>query len=343
MKKVFIILFVAVMVAAPVFAATSLLSKPAATVYLIRNKTISFDALNAKVEEYKAQGINYTQEEVLNVMVNDELFLQGADRDGVKVTDQQLDGYIANVKANIEAQGGKTLSESEFAELLKSQTGMTLAEYRENLKTNYVVQTYLSMKKGDMLNSYKTPTEDDIEAFFLENRSAFSNPDYSRISHVFFLKEGEKGTEKYDQAQSVLNEIRNGTITFEKAVSKYSEDPTSKKASGDIGWITLENSTIIQLLGKDFVREAMRLDDGEVCAKVLTSPTGYHIVKCTVSSPAKMLTLEDTVNPATDTTVHDYIGQGLLEQNAQEAYLKAVDSLIEDLRKQATIKIMLNK
>ena len=74
------------------------INSPAATVYLTKTTVISMDELNSKVKGYQdafsASGQDPTKVnvlDVLNTMINDELFRQGAARDKVVITDSMID------------------------------------------------------------------------------------------------------------------------------------------------------------------------------------------------------------------------------------------------------------
>ena len=69
---------------------TTIISSPAATVNLIRNHAITNEEVDREVENYRRAGMNLSRVQVLDILINDEVFLQGAERDGVVVNDMQV-------------------------------------------------------------------------------------------------------------------------------------------------------------------------------------------------------------------------------------------------------------
>ena len=100
-----------------------------------------------------------------------------------------------------------------------------------------------------------------------------------------------------------------------------------------------DNQYVRQSLGNDFVDYVMDMDVGDI-SPVLETPNAYFIVKVGMIQDAKVLSLTDTISPDSTTTVRDYIYSVLYQQNAQLSFQQAYQSLVADLRKQATINII---
>ena len=129
-------LFVLMILLAAMLSAASIISSPAATVNLIRNTAITMQDLDEEMARYEAlgiQGVNKT--DVLQTLINNEVFLQGAERDGISISDRQIDSLYAQAKANIEAQAGMAISDAEFEAEVIRQFG-TVEAYRESLKSS---------------------------------------------------------------------------------------------------------------------------------------------------------------------------------------------------------------
>src|SRR5690554_630816 len=93
----------------------AIISKNVASVNLIRNTMIKEADLNAQYELYRQEAIEagsteiITKRDVLEIMVNDELVFQGAERDGYRVSDAQLDSLINQQRAYVEQQVGQRI------------------------------------------------------------------------------------------------------------------------------------------------------------------------------------------------------------------------------------------
>ena len=298
-------LFVLMILLAAMLSAASIISSPAATVNLIRNTAITMQDLDEEMARYEAlgiQGVNKT--DVLQTLINNEVFLQGAERDGISISDRQIDSLYAQAKANIEAQAGMAISDAEFEAEVIRQFG-TVEAYRESLKNQMIVQQYLMQEKSAELQNVPAPEESAISSFYRQNQQRFFQPEN----------------------------------TFEKAVIDYSQDTGSNQRGGDIGWLTADNTVARQGWGDAFCDAVLSMEPGEVSG-VLESNTGYHIVKVSVHNQAKLLGINDPVSPEDSATVHDFIYNMLYMQNQQVVMNRALESLIAELRAEAQINIL---
>ena len=63
-------------------------------------------------------------------------------------------------------------------------------------------------------------------------------------------------------------------------------------------------------------------------------------MKVTTHTDPKLLSIDDYINPDSKVTVRQYIRQSLTSRSRQVAYLKAIESLVEKLREEAQINII---
>ena len=322
-------------------SAATLVAPPVATVNLIRNTAISQAELDQQYQNYVDAGVqDITKDQVLDIMINDEVFLQGAERDGIKVSDGEVKQYMDALKAQFSQMAGQQLTDVQFANLVMQQTGMTLDQYKEAIREQMIVNKYLSAKKGaEIQRNVKIPTDQDILNFYRINQQSFYSPENVKLSHVFIEKTGDEAKDQ-ESAQlliDVAQQIKQGEITFEQAVQLYTTDLDSKKVGGDIGWLTIDNKVARQGFGDDFTNTVLNMGTGEISG-MIESNVGYHIVKVTVHNPGKILGLNERINPEDPTTVRDYIYNGLLTQNQNIAMQNALNDLINELRASAKIK-----
>lgn len=305
-----------------------------------KTKSITQADFNKKKEQYSKSGATYTDSELLDVLINDTVFLLNAEKDGVNVTDADIDAQLRQVRQSYESATGQPLSDSDFEARIVAQFGMPLSDVRESLKEQAILSEYLRIKRPNEINKTFTVTDAEINAFYRQNSASFVQPQAVKISHIF---KAEANTAAQNQAnlrslQSVLNDIKSNKITFEAAVERYGDSDlsNSKARGGDIGWVTYQASDAI---GEDFVDAAMGLSTGEVYGSVLHTRLGYHIIKATASSQQKFLALTDYVSPNDTITVRQYIEQGLQSRKQQENFVSVTNSLVDELRKDAKINI----
>lgn len=343
-KSLFLVLII---VAIPLMGlSANMISQPAATVNLIRNTVISVEDLNEKVATYQAEasaaGVPTSDVkplEVLNVMINDELVLQGAERDGYTITDAQIDQLVRQQKAYAEQQVGKEITTEQFELIVKNNYGIGMTEFRKSLKESALVDLYVRGKMSSVIQAYEEPTEKEIQDFYRTNRASFMNPELVRISHIFMPFTAENKAKTKTEMDKLARWLRYNTYTFEELVPKYSLDKDSVTRGGDIGWLAFDDANMRSYLGPAFFDAVFALPLGKP-SSVLESTGGYHIVKVTTHTDPKLLSIDDPINPDSKVTVKQYIRQTLTSRNQQEAYLKAIDSLVVQLRKEAYVNIL---
>ncbi len=335
MKRIISLLFIALLTCA-LYAAP--LSSPAATVNLIRNEVITNQELADEVALYKAAGYADVSElDVLESLINEKVFMQGAERDGYMISERDLNNLYAQQKASVEAQLGQSITDQEFEQIVISQYG-SVDEYKSYLKEQYVMNNYVYGKKADVANNVAVPTERDIKNWYRQNQTTlFAQGETFKISIITKAKTGVEAEDNASRAEleNVYQEIKSGKVTFEKAVQLYSDDQASKTRGGDVGWL-LDNEISRANVGDEFVDTAVELEIGEY-SNVVSTPSDWCIIKLTSYQPAKILDLDDPIAPEEATTVRDYITSGLTYQNAQLAFITAYEELLLELRNEARI------
>ena len=345
MKRKAIVLVSLLLMTSMVYGAV--LSSPAATVRLTRTTPITMAELDAEVNEYRAAATEAGQDpntvdplQVLNLLINNELFRQGAARDGVRITDAMIDSAVESQKANIEASYGQRFTTEQFNQIIAQNFG-SVDSYRKMIGEQLMVDSYVRLKKEAMLNQRITIGETEITSFYRRNRSQFVSPETVKLSHIFIplTNDAQKNNENKALLDSVAARIKAGTLSFERAVVDYSQDQQSKNKAGDIGWLTMDNTEALMGLGDEFFDVAFTIDVGST-SSVVSSNTGYHILKVLAYSEAKILGLDDPISPNTTSTIRDYIRSELTSVRQQELYYQAINSLVDDLRKAATVNIL---
>jgi len=341
MKKSIIIaaaLLLAVVFAVPAFSA---ISTPVVRLNLTKNYVITQEMLDAKVAEYKQVYESVDSATVLDAMISDELLAQAMERDGYVLTDAQKNELLAAQKSNIEAQLGTSLTDEQFAYVIQTNYGVDLEFFKEYLAEQYLVQSYVMTAKSDYFTETKLmPTTAEVESFYKKNKSSFISPENVKLAHIYFPY-GDDSAAALKKANDVSSQIKSGKITFEKAVTTYSEDKESITSGGDIGWLSIDDTDTMAYMGENFFEKVFELDAGDVSG-VIESNAGYHIVKVSVHNDARILGIDDKTSPTETTTVRDYITSYLYQEKANAAYQEAFIALVADLKSQASIKYLTN-
>ena len=325
----------------PVITAQMML-QPVAVVNLIRPEMISQEAVDAKMQELKSASSNpqgITFETVLNIMINDVLVLQGAERDGVRLSDAELQALVENQKKSVSSQLGRTITNAELTSILKQLYNLDIDGLKEKMYQSYIVNTYVKKAKPVLVNSAVPPTETEIKDYYKKNAASFINPEYVHVSHIYIPKNDPSVPSPKATLEDARRKITFGTATFESLIIQYSKDEKTKFIGGDIGWIAIDDATKKALLGEKFFDAVFSLDAGDI-SQVIESNSGFHIIKVLEHTYPKILTLDDRLEPDTVMTVRQYIQQNLYVENQNKAYKNAVAELVKDLRSQAEITIL---
>ncbi len=323
-----------------VFVVTVLVSaqtdlQPVALVKLTKTEPITVKQLKAEVQKIESQtGKTLTVDErkqVLDIMINERLALQAAERDKVSVTDAEINQQLQQARSAMAQNMGRQPTDTEFENAIKQQTGMDLASYKEHMKRLSTVQKYLMTKKQDIIQSVQKPTEAEIKNFYDLNKAKLVRPDTVRFSMIF-IPYGNDATAKAkakELAEKLVKDIGTNPSKFDEAVLR-GQSNTAGYQAGDGGYLpkTAEAQNIV---GKEFITIAFSLKQGEV-SRLIENVKGYQIIKITETYSQKTLELDDIYQLGSKVTVHDYIGNYLYQQTQQAAFDRASKELVDELR-----------
>jgi peptidyl-prolyl cis-trans isomerase SurA len=343
--KRFLSVFLLLLCATPVMFA-QIIDKPVATVKLTKVEVISAKQFRQRIEALEArtgQVISLDdRKKLLDLLVSEILINQAAAKEGVTVSQAELDARIQLAKQS----GGaglnlnRELTDAEFRALLQ-QNGMDWDEYQTQLREAVVQQKYVMQKKKPFFDKIAPPTAAEIEDFYETNKAAFVAPDMVRFQHIFIdtrnLPSKEEKDKARQRAEEVYRELQSGA-SFADLVVKYSDDRNSRYKGGDFGYLRRDDQARKQLLGREFFEAPFKMKVGEVSG-VLASNIGFHIIKVTEKIPFKLLGLDDPIPPQNSSTVREQISAQLLQRKQGEYYQQALMDLIDEVKKKADIKI----
>ncbi|GHU21354.1 membrane protein [Spirochaetia bacterium] len=309
-------------------------TRPVAVVRLMGTETITVSQFKTVVENnQRALGQVLTkdqQRQLLDSMIDEKLLLQGAIRDRVVLSDAELNQQVQELRNQMASQVGRQPTEDEFASAIRSQTGLELAVFREQLRQQLLMQKYVLTKKDALLKTIQQPTEQDIINAYNINKSQFIRPDTVRFSmiEVPFSTAAQK-TQAKTVADRLVREIASNASKFDEAVIKGQTVGAGYNA-GDAGYIP-RTPQAQQLFGLDLMNTAFSLRQGEV-SKLIEGNTGFYIIKITETYAMKALTLDDIAQLGSRVTVRQYISSGILQERQQALLNRAVQELTVELR-----------
>jgi peptidyl-prolyl cis-trans isomerase D len=159
-------------------------------------------------------------------------------------------------------------------------------------------------------------SEDDVRAYYDQNRSRLGRPERRRASHILVqvaAKASEADTEKAKaKAQGLLAQVRDGTAERFAAVARtQSEDAGSKAAGGDLDWFT-SDSMVKPFADAVFSAKGIGLVDD-----VVRSEFGFHIIRVSGIEPAQTKPFAE---------VREQLETELKKQQAGKRYAESAES-----------------
>lgn len=331
---------------AGVFAQADL--QPIATVTLTRSEPITLKQLRTRCDAYQQeQGRALTLDErkrVLDTMINERLVVQAAERDGVRVTDAEVNQQFA---AMLSQQVGRTITEAEFATLVQRQTGMgmddfmraqngmSLAEYKMFLRNELFAQRYLMVKNEAELQRLPAPTDSDIRTHYEKRKLNFVQPDMAKLFLVVVPKTGADALRKATEMQTQLKQNPRAAVE----IRARSKEPNSGYQVGDL-YINKNETAAAELgISMDALLKIFAMNKDAV-SDVSETSGDYQTFVMVDKYPAKILNLDDVIQPGTTTTVYEAIRAELFMAVRRDFLAGALARMITDLRKPENFRIL---
>ena len=341
MKKYVILLFIALGVSAGVYAQTNL--QPIAEVTLTGRAPITLGQLKSRVSALeKDLGRKMTVEErkqTLDVLINERLIVQAAEKEGIKITDSEVNNFFLEYVSN---QLGKQVTEAEFAQIIKenanmsldeymkAQNGMTLAEFKNFFRNQLTAQAYVMQKKQKELQAVASPSDEQIRSYYEVNKQSFVRPDTVQLFLVVAPKEG-----KASAAEKTINTIQKQLTSNAKAIDTVRTQAHEKNATYQAGEIFVHKTSLAaeQLgISMDELLKIFNMKVGEV-SPVTETGVNYQCFVVLEKEDAKILGLSDVVEPGGNVSLYEYIKKMVIMQRQNEALTNALVSVTNDLRK----------
>lgn len=332
----------------PAAVAAQRIAAPAATVRLHTTDVITVRQLRTQLEMLEARTGQPVPEEqrssILDLLVGEKLFEQAAAQARIEVTADDVAERIDQLREQESERRdlGRPLTLTEYQSLV-SQTGLSWSDYQEQLRKALIQQRYVARVRGDELRSVPLPTDADVLEFYEANKTTvFVQPDMVLFKHIYFdtrqIADAAARLAVRERAEQVHRELQNGA-QFGAMVREHSEDAGSRDAGGTFGtYLRRDDRATSQLLGPEFFEAPFTMEVGGISG-VLRSNVGFHIIQVTDKVGAKILELDDPVNPLSNSRVRDRI-RVLLANNVQaQAYQDALLATLEELRGQAEVRV----
>jgi len=195
----------------------------------------------------------YGSRSLLN-LITAEAIRQAAAKQGLAVTDAEVDASIARKRESIDRTAVET--GADFEVMLFSQ-GETLPMFRESERT------LLLLKK--IVAKDVTVTDEEVREYYQKHTGDFKLREAMKVSYLR-MDDGEKIAE-------LRKNIVAGNVTFEAAAKEYSNDPYTKDAGGKFDrWLGRGQTPFLQAAYS-------LLKDGDISDIVRFPGLGYYLIR----------------------------------------------------------------
>lgn len=226
-----------------------------------------------------------------------------------QITQADVDFLLKSLDPQTAAQFNNHEGRKRLVEELINQELFYLDAVDSKLEEDSSYKAELDKMKANFLKQYAVSKlmsdikvdDNEIEAFYNENKNRFTAPESVSASHILVDDEAD--------AQNILNSINNG-LSFEAAANEHSKCP-SKTKGGDLGYFTRGQMV------PEFEKAAFESETGKVIGPVKTQ-FGYHVIKVTGRKDKEQRSFNE---------VRDQLYRQLLSKKQEEAYFKKINQL----------------
>ncbi len=198
---------------------------------------------------------------LLQQMIIEEMLSARQDELGVEVTDEMFNDYFMNILGQL----GGEMGLQQFLQ----QNQISMAQLEQ--------QIYWNLLLAELTQAEVEITDDELEAWFEDNKGRFDVPEQVKASHILVDTE--------EEAEALRTRIEEGE-DFAVLAEEYSLDPGSGPRGGDLGFFGRG------MMVPEFEGLAFELGIGEM--GIVESSFGWHLILVTDKAEEEAASLEDS-------------------------------------------------
>jgi parvulin-like peptidyl-prolyl isomerase len=188
---------------------------------------------------------------IVTSLVEQAQFEIAAEELDITITDEELDERLDELKEQF-FEGDEEAYKAEI-----EKQGLTEEQVLKDLRTRM-----LSEKIFEEITSEVEVTDEDIQAYYDENKAQFEQPASREVRHILVKTQAK--------ANQIHRQLENGA-DFAKLAKEFSEDPASAKEGGN--FTAQKGATVAP-----FDEVAFELETGELSDPVKTQ-FGWHVIE----------------------------------------------------------------
>ena len=247
--------------------------------------------------------------QIVSQFIDQTLLRVAADAADVEVTEEDVDGYIEELRAYF--------ADGDSLEARMAMQGISMEDLRRDIVADMKIRALLDQ----MTDTVQDLDEAEIRAFYEENLQMFGVPESVQARHILLSVERDADDDARESAKAEITAIREkllaGETTFEAAAKEHSACP-SRDHGGDLGEFgrgqmvpQFEEAAFSQPIG--------------IVGEVVETDFGYHLILVSERSEAAEQSFED-------------VREEIAEQLAMGEKQEIVHRYIEQLREEANIQ-----
>ncbi len=255
--------------------------------YAALDRTMAAQFQNSPLKPNQDQTIQLRLE-TLRTLIDQEIMLQKAEKEGLMASDGDVDARLSELKA--------PFTQEEFQKQL-AQRKMTLDQFRAQIRTELSVQKLFNKEIGSHISISDAEVVDTYNA----NKASFNLAENQvRVADILVtptpnpdvhnLKNSKAQNEEQARAkiQMIQMHLRQGA-DFATEAQDYSEDPKTAPNGGDHGFVSESELT---RASPELRKAIMDMTPGQI-SPILRTPEGYRILKVISKEPAGQRELSD--------------------------------------------------
>jgi peptidyl-prolyl cis-trans isomerase SurA len=265
---------------------------------ILQSDLAEFESIYQDQPMFSSLSDEEKRKQLLDKLIDEKVMLVIANRDtSLKISEGEIEaGTKMHLGRIIEENGG----EDRFETLLKQTNGMTLSEFREQIKRQ-VKEQILKQRLQEKYCGTLDPSGLQIKQFYQEYKDSlpvFKN-NY-KISHLELGVNANRALVKqaYKTCDSIIKLLDKGE-SFKTLAQALSDDPSGTEG-GDLGF------TKRGVLDPDYEKVAFRLNTGEYTSIPVRTQFGFHIIKMTAKRDVEIRTSHILIRvvPTREDTLH---------------------------------------
>jgi peptidyl-prolyl cis-trans isomerase SurA len=260
--------------------------------------------------------------QILQQIVNLQLYLQKAEKLGIVATDEEIDSRMNK----------SSYTKEEFAKKLQ-EAGVTEEDVRQDIRRNLIIEKLFNKE----IASKVTISDADIQNYYKEHKSQFNVIEQQYyLAHIYVSSlpnapsgnipgKAQNDAQAHEKIRQIYNRLESGD-DFAAVAAKYSEDQDTARSGGELGATPesqLKNTdpatrdAVLKLKPNQFT------DVIPVINPATQKVLGYRIVKLLAKEPAGQ-------RDVSDPTVQQAIRNTLRNQREQVLRAAYEESLRDD-------------